>query len=72
MLEITKPENDRGVLDFTDRPCSASWSNSEEYLPCPSELAQISSIPKVFKARENCVMACLWTPAREFTRKTLN
>ena len=30
------------ALDFADRPCSASWSNNGEYLPCPGNLNEIS------------------------------
>ena len=41
-LEIEEPDSDRIALDFSERPCNASWSNSGEYLPCPGDLAQIS------------------------------
>jgi len=30
------------ALDFSERPCSASWSNNGEYLPCPGNLEEIS------------------------------
>jgi hypothetical protein len=29
------------ALDFADQPCSASWSNNGEYLPCPGNLEEI-------------------------------
>ncbi len=30
------------ALDFSERPCSASWSNNGEYLPCPGNPEEIS------------------------------
>jgi len=29
------------ALDFSERPCVASWSNNGEYLPCPGNLEEI-------------------------------
>ena len=30
------------ALDFAAKPCSASWSNNGEYLPCPGDLNTVS------------------------------
>ena len=42
LLELPTPVVGTVALDFTDQPCSASWSNNGEYLPCPGNLEEIS------------------------------
>ena len=42
LLELPTPIVGTVALDFADRPCSASWSNNGEYLPCPGNLEEIS------------------------------
>lgn len=42
LLELPTPIVGTVALDFADRPCSASWSNNGEYLPCPGNLKEIS------------------------------
>lgn len=43
LLELPTPVVGTVALDFSERPCSASWSNNGEYLPCPGNLEEISS-----------------------------
>ena len=31
------------ALNFSERPCSASWSNNGEYLPCPGKINAITN-----------------------------
>ncbi len=42
LIELPTPVVGTVALDFADRPCSASWSNNGEYLPCPGNLEEIS------------------------------
>jgi len=42
-LELPTPVVGTVALDFSKQPCSASWSNNGEYLPCPGNLEEISS-----------------------------
>jgi len=42
LLALPTPIVGTVALDFSERPCSASWSNSGEYLPCPGSLEEIS------------------------------
>ena len=42
LLELPTPIVGTVALDFSERPCSASWSNNGEYLPCPGNLNDIS------------------------------
>ena len=42
LLELPTPVVGTVALDFSGRPCSASWSNNGEYLPCPGDLEDIS------------------------------
>ena len=42
MLELPALQPESVALDFAARPCSASWSNSGEYLPCPGNLDEIT------------------------------
>ena len=41
-LELPTPVVGTVALDFSERPCSASWSNNGEYLPCPGNLDEIN------------------------------
>jgi hypothetical protein len=43
LLELPTPVVGTVALDFSERPCSASWSNNGEYLPCPGNMDKISS-----------------------------
>ena len=43
LLELPTPVVGTVALDFSEQPCSASWSNNGEYLPCPGNLEKISS-----------------------------
>jgi len=42
LLELPTPIPGTVALDFSAKPCSASWSNNGEYLPCPGNLDAIS------------------------------
>ena len=42
LLQLPTPIVGTVALDFSERPCSASWSNNGEYLPCPGDLEDIS------------------------------
>ena len=42
LLELPAPIVGTVALDFSERPCSASWSNNGEYLPCPGNPEEIS------------------------------
>lgn len=42
LLELPTPVAGSVVFDFSERPCSASWSNNGEYLPCPGDLEDLS------------------------------
>ena len=42
LLALPTPIVGTVALDFSERPCSASWSNNGEYLPCPGNLEEIS------------------------------
>jgi len=42
LLKLPTPVVGTVALDFSERPCSASWSNNGEYLPCPGNLGEIS------------------------------
>ena len=42
LIELPTPVVGTVALDFADRPCSASWSNNGEYMPCPGNLDEIS------------------------------
>jgi len=42
MLELPTPIPGTVALDFSEKPCSASWSNNGEYLPCPGNIDEIS------------------------------
>jgi len=43
LLELPTPIPGTVALDFSEKPCSASWSNNGEYLPCPGNLDAITS-----------------------------
>ena len=42
LLELPAPIVGTVALDFSERPCNASWSNNGEYLPCPGNPEEIS------------------------------
>jgi len=42
LLELPTPIPGTVALDFSAKPCSASWSNNGEYLPCPGNLDEIT------------------------------
>jgi len=41
-LQLPTPIPGTVALDMAAKPCSASWSNNGEYLPCPGNLDQIT------------------------------
>lgn len=41
-LDLPTPIPGTVALDFSEKPCSASWSNNGKYLPCPGALDAIS------------------------------
>ncbi|MDO9546162.1 MAG: hypothetical protein Q7J07_05375, partial [Pelolinea sp.] len=41
LLQLPTPIIGTVALDFSERPCSAAWSNNGEYLPCPGDLEDI-------------------------------
>ena len=43
LLELPTPITGTVALNFSEDPCSASWSNNGEYLPCPGETNTITN-----------------------------
>ena len=43
LLELPTPVVGSVALDFANQPCSASWSNNGEFLPCPGNLVEIGN-----------------------------
>ncbi len=50
LLKLPTPVVGTVALDFSDRPCSASWSNNGQYLPCPGNLDEISGGYRFWKS----------------------